>query len=349
MRQITADPYDYTGLPKIYDPTDPTAQPAPPAPVEPAPFLPGDTAGSTPKAPDAPTPEPVYLPGPVARTTESTTAPAPTAGTSSGDADAARISAIFASQGKQATQTDIDYWKNTLARAGGDWSYVQSRMLAPNTGGYTAPGSYDANAGLATVGGPGGPNPAAAGYLGMSIPQPGSASSIYSTYGLQPPQGLWDPGFVSQLRQIIQDRLAASGKPVDPNDPTITGAVNAARDTATRQSEQERAQLAERAYAQGNLNTDVIGQQIQQSNERTGTALGSLRANLIMNEVQQRRQDLKDLLQMALAAGDSQSAREIQLQIAALNATLQEQQQAIGLSEFGANLNAQTALAGLRG
>lgn len=276
-------------------------------------------------------------------------APTPTtpAGTGSPtqtlDADALRIAKIFGMQGKTATAVDIAYWKSVLARAGGDWGYVTSRMLAPNTG-PTLPGSYDASRGV-TTSGAGAPT---GGATGLSMPTLGGGGTI-GNYGLQAPQGIWSPDFVATLRQLIQERLKGASQPVDPNDPNINIPVTAARDQLTRGNEAERTALAERAYATGGLNTDLIGRQIQQSNERSGTTLSGIRANLIQREIVSRRSELQDLLSMVMAAGDSDAARQIQLQIAALNAQLQEQGQAINLAEFGAQLNQNAALFGGRG
>ena len=230
---------------------------------------------------------------------------------------------------------DPGYWASRMLQTHGnnpiDWGYWEGRMNTPE--GPPEGAQTGGNAGRTT----------------LTPPTLLSPTGLTGQYGLQAPQGLWSPDFIAQLRSMIMERLNQAGQPVDPNDPNISTAVNAARDTASRQTEAERSQLAERAYAQGGLNTDLLGRQIQQSNERTGTALGSLRAKLITNEIQQRRQELQSLLQMSLSAGDAQSAREIQLQLAALNAQLTEQAQGIQLGEFGANLNLQSALAGLRG
>ena len=147
----------------------------------------------------------------------------------------------------------------------------------------------------------------------------------FSIGGVTAPQGLWGTDFTSQLRQILMARLAAAGKGVDPNDPNIQEPLTAARNEATRGTEAERAKLAERAYAQGGLNTDVIGRQIQQSSERNAVGLGTLRANLITREIDSRKSELQNLLQMAFAAGDAEASREIQMQIAQLNAMLQRE------------------------
>ncbi len=226
-------------------------------------------------------------------------------------------------------KNDPNYWLSAVGRFGTDEGYFVQRMFTPE-------GPPE---GARTGGGTG---------LTAST-MLGAGGGLLGNYGLQAPQGIWSPDFVASLRQLIQERLKGASQPVDPNDPNINIPVTAARDQLTRQGETERSALAEHAYAQGGLNTDLIGRQIQQSNERSGQTLGNIRSQLIQREIVSRRSELQDLLSMVMAAGDSASARQIQLQIAALNAQLQEQGQAINLAEFGAQLNSNAALAGLRG
>jgi hypothetical protein len=157
--------------------------------------------------------------------------------------------------------------------------------------------------------------------------------------------------WMQQLRDILMKRLAAAGTPVDPNAPEITSAVTAARDEGTRQGEQERTALAERLYAQGGggLDTNALTQQIQQSAEHNAATVGGLRAKLIMNEVNAKRSEMQQLLQMALASGDAEAARNIQMSLADLEATLRREGWGIDLAKFQAQLDQDAALAGLHG
>jgi hypothetical protein len=167
-----------------------------------------------------------------------------------------------------------------------------------------------------------------------------SRQQQFGSLGIGVPQGIWNQDFLTQIRNLIMQRLQQASAPVDPNAPEVAVPLTAARDEATRQTEAERAQLAERAYAQGALNTDVVGRGIQQSNERNATALGTLRGNLVAKQFQQKANELKDLMSMALAAGDSESARLIQMQLAELQATVQRENIGANLAISAANQNA---------
>lgn len=154
--------------------------------------------------------------------------------------------------------------------------------------------------------------------------------------------------FLDSIRQLILQRLKEASAPVDPNAPQIQATVNAARDEATRAATAERGQLAERLYAQrgGGLQTDALTRQIQQSGERNATSLATLRANIITNVYNQKLSELKDELQLAMASGDAESARAVQLQLAALQAQIQREGIGANLAIAGQNFNNVTVGAG---
>lgn len=167
--------------------------------------------------------------------------------------------------------------------------------------------------------------------------------------------------FNDAIRKIIMDELAKAQSPVDPNSPEIAATMSASSDAGQRASDAERTALAERLYAQGGgLNTDALTREVQQSGEKQAANQSNLKAQLLTNQYNQKRQQLDSLLSMAVQSGDAESARAVQLQIANLqvaaqrygidtSASVARSAQGINLAEFGANLNQEAALAGLRG
>jgi hypothetical protein len=99
----------------------------------------------------------------------------------------------------------------------------------------------------------------------------------------------------------------------------------------------------------GELNTNELNQGIQQSAERTAVGLGSTKAQLISRVYQQKAQQLQQDLQMALASGDAESAREIQLALANLQAQLTREGYGIDLAKFQQGQNTTTVGAGAGG
>lgn len=155
--------------------------------------------------------------------------------------------------------------------------------------------------------------------------------------------------FMQQLRAMLMERIAAAQTPVDPNAPQIADPLSAGRDEVSRGQDAERKALAERLYASGDLSSSTLPQQMQQSAERNSTALSQLRAGLISKEYTQKRDELQSYMQLAVASGDAEMARQLQLEIAQLNATIARETLGVNWSEFIAGLNQRTTLAGLTG
>ncbi len=318
--------------PDPYDPGSPGPQapPAPPAPPAPAPapdYVNHDNPNITPVDPTTGSPQPTN----------------PNTGTATG--------VVIGSD------TWIDNWLQAQSTmpgvnpsVGGDPGYWKRRFR--ETGGITAANRQWWETKMrqpegAPEGG-GGPPPPAAGGGGGGGSQ-GLDPSISAFFNAQTANLAAQQARDAEIRAIIRSRLALAQQPVDENSAEVTQPLLAARNEATRAQDSERTALAERLYAQGGLNTNALGQQIQQSSERNALGLGNLRAGLISHVADAKRQELQALLQMATAQGDSESARTIQAQIAALNASVTSQGQGIGLAEFLAQLNQNSALAGLRG
>jgi hypothetical protein len=148
--------------------------------------------------------------------------------------------------------------------------------------------------------------------------------------------------FTEQVRQLLMQRIANDTGSVDPNSNQIKAPMDAAQLQADRGLQTERTALAEQLYAQGDLGSNSLNQGIQQSAERNATGLAQTRAGLISQEYASRRADLNDAMQQALASGDAESARQIQMAIANLNATVQREGYGVSLAESTTNANAGT-------
>jgi len=131
-----------------------------------------------------------------------------------------------------------------------------------------------------------------------------------------------------QLAAAIQNLLTQGNTPVSPDDPTIRATVDAANVQGQRAIGTERAALAERAAAEG-LPTSTTDTQIASSQEQLGQNQENLTAQLMQQELQNRRQEVVDALQFA----SGQDAQALQLQLANIDAALQ--QQGLGLQATG--------------
>lgn len=154
--------------------------------------------------------------------------------------------------------------------------------------------------------------------------------------------------FQAQTRALLLERLKQAGSPLDPNGGGIGEAMAGARLEADRASQMERTALAERRAASGDT-SGSLQQGIQQSAERNAVGLGSLRATLIQKEYAAKRQEMENLLQLATASGDAQAARDVQVQLANLDATVRREGLGLDAAKYTAYLNQDAAKAGLNG
>jgi hypothetical protein len=154
--------------------------------------------------------------------------------------------------------------------------------------------------------------------------------------------------YQSQIRAMVMERLKQAGQPIDPNSGGVGEAMAGARLEADRASQMERKALAERRAASGDT-SGSLEQGIQQSSERNAVGLGSLRAKLIQQEYQTKRQQMQELLQLATASGDAESARNVQMKLSELDAAIRREGMGIGVAEFEAGMNERTLDRALKG
>jgi hypothetical protein len=150
------------------------------------------------------------------------------------------------------------------------------------------------------------------------------------------------------VRAMLMEQLKAASGPIDPNSGGIGEAMTGARLEADRASQMERSALAERRAANGDT-SGSLEMGIQQSAERNAVGLGGLRAKLIQQEYTAQRQKFMDLMQLATASGDAQSAREIQMKLSELDAAVRREGLGLDAAKYEAYLNQDAAKAGLNG
>lgn len=242
-----------------------------------------------------------------APTTPPTTPPVAGQDWSTGDWDAARVNTYFASRNVTPQPGSAEYWAQKWQEFGkNDPAYFLARLSKADE----------------FTGGPGG----AGG-------QPAYAQNPTSP-------------FTDDIRKILLDRIAKDSSEFDPNSPQISVPMAGAQLQQDRAQEQQRRQLGERLFAGGDLNSGTMGQQNQQASEIGAAALGTMRSTLISKEIDARRTDLTNLLQMAVQSGDADLARQVSLAIANLNAMVAREGQGWDAAKYAAGQTAATTKAG---
>ncbi len=108
------------------------------------------------------------------------------------------------------------------------------------------------------------------------------------------------------------------------NDPTLKAQGDAYAVQQTRATEADRAQMAERAAAQGGtgVNSGAFDVGISDLQERQGEKQGAFNANLVGDEAKQRRQQLLQALSIAGNTLNAEESRKLQQELAELDATI---------------------------
>lgn len=161
------------------------------------------------------------------------------------------------------------------------------------------------------------------------------------------------------MRDLLMSRIGQASQPVDVETPGIKQTLAAQRLARQRSAERQRSQSATRLASEGLSDSGAAETaQIGIEQMRGEGEAGDIAATLLP-EHQAKRQELQNLLAMAVSQGESEAARSLQAQIQALDATMgvmslqQRGQQAdeearFRRSAFLDNFNLQRALAGQR-
>lgn len=216
---------------------------------------------------------------------------------------------------------DAAYWTRRILETGGlgpdNMAYWQGRFTE-------AEGTHPAEGGGggAPAGGPGAPSVPSPGGTGASVP-----TSAYN----------------QKLRDMMLAQLNGLTGSIDENNPELSPAISAYNTQSQRDQQTERDQLAERAYARGDLNSGGFDTQITQGREAAAGKRANFSGSMVYQANVQRRQQLQAMMQTAVSAGLTDRAQAIQTRIADIDAELRRMGMNLQNSQFGDSLGYQYA------
>lgn len=160
---------------------------------------------------------------------------------------------------------------------------------------------------------------------GQGEAQPGGASAA-----APPTLGQWSSNlsaagltsFQEQVRQMILQQLAGASKPVDPNAPDIRQPIDAAERRAEEIRRRRQSADAERLTQRGLGDSGALDTARRQGFEDMSQTISGVTAQIIGEQMQNKRRELVTLLQTAMASGDADAARQVQMQLAQIDAEL---------------------------
>lgn len=165
------------------------------------------------------------------------------------------------------------------------------------------------------------------------------------------PGGVGGPGggtppaandFLTKIRQQIMERLGQMKGDPSLSDPALAAQSQAYRTSRERGAEQDRAAMAERAAANGTLqggqSSGSFDTELRSIQEGKSSDIAGNDAELLGNEVMQRRAEVQSLMNMALQSGDQESARMLQMQLAKMDEAIRMKQLAESKRQFDSDL-----------
>lgn len=140
------------------------------------------------------------------------------------------------------------------------------------------------------------------------------------------------------LRELISGRMAEAAKPVDVNAPGIKEQLASQRLARQRSAERQRSQTATKMASEGLGDSGAMDTALSGIEQQRGEGESADIAQVMGGELQAKRSELMQLLQMATSSGDAEMARNVQMQLAGIDAEMQKQQMADVNSRFGQDL-----------
>lgn len=216
---------------------------------------------------------------------------------------------------------------NWIARHYGDIVYRPGERLDLSDIDPNAPGRADGITGLdRNLGGRGNTGALGGitrgGLMGSVVPQNGGGNGGEFSQG--------------NIRQMLMQQLGQLSQPVSVDAPGIKEALAGQRLGLQRSAEAARREAAERRAVEGfGPNSAQFGQDVERIQQRQGEAEAQMTGEALFGQLDQRRQSLNQLLAVALASGDAESARNLQAELAKLQMAQQESQFGRSLSQRG--------------
>lgn len=185
------------------------------------------------------------------------------------------------------------------------------------------------------------PSAAAAGYTGGGASTAGGAGqpinpegSIGDLYRYLQQREATAAQERASMRQVLMDQLGAASRPVDINDPALRGIIDPQRLELQRAAERQRSQMAARLASENLQDSGTFDTAMAAIEQQRGEAAAGVTGRVLAGELQSRRDQLTRLLQLAIQSGDSESARNIQTQLALIEAQIGRES---GLNQLGYN------------
>lgn len=129
----------------------------------------------------------------------------------------------------------------------------------------------------------------------------------------------------AQMRQIVMEQLGQATAPVDANSPGLKPIIDSQKLALQRGAQRQRSAAVEQAGARGLGDSGAINTRINQIEQGRGESEAGMVGQVLYNELNNKRQQVMQLLDLATRAGDAEAARTLQGHLATLDQQMTQQ------------------------
>ena len=140
------------------------------------------------------------------------------------------------------------------------------------------------------------------------------------------------------IRQKLLDFLARDNTNISVEDPNLRPAAQAYGNAAQRETQRRREIMAERMAAQGMGDSGAMDAEIASGLQDEGVGVANFEANLVLQEMQSRREELQQALTLGAGLITAEQQRALQAELANLDAAIRREAMALQNQQFNDTL-----------
>lgn len=134
----------------------------------------------------------------------------------------------------------------------------------------------------------------------------------------------------TSMRSILMEQLGQATAPFNINSDAMRRQLDPQRVALQRSAERQRSQMSARLAQEGLLDSGTFDTGLRGIEQQRGEAEASMTGQVVGRELQSRREQVQNLLQMAMQSGDAESARVLAGQLQSINMQLQQEESLAG-------------------
>ena len=134
----------------------------------------------------------------------------------------------------------------------------------------------------------------------------------------------------ASMRSILMEQLGQATAPFNINSDAMRRQLDPQRVALQRSAERQRSQMSARLAQEGLLDSGTFDTGLRGIEQQRGEAEASMTGQVVGRELQSRREQVQNLLQMAMQSGDAESARVLAGQLQSINMQLQQEESLAG-------------------